>query len=195
MLAIAALYVPMDGINSAGLCVADLEVNEGGMPEVDTDKTDLTITTAIRLLLNRAANVQEAIDLLSKYDIHASGHISHHLSISDVFGNAVSIEFTKDGFTVVDTNEVTNFNLNNGNTAAGGESAKRRYETLCSIYESNNGVLTREQVTDAMKQVSQSGPSITQWTMVYQVGSPVVDYYFLRDYDKKFEFEIPEQKE
>ena len=51
MLAIAALYVPLDGVNNAGLCVADLEVNEGGMPDPDTEKPDLTVTTAIRLLL------------------------------------------------------------------------------------------------------------------------------------------------
>ena len=55
MLAIAALYVPLDGVNAAGLCVADLEVNEGGMPDPDTDKPDLTVTTAIRLLLDKAA--------------------------------------------------------------------------------------------------------------------------------------------
>ncbi len=86
MLAIAAVYVPMDGINEKGLCVADLEVNEGGMKEVDTAKPDLTITTAIRLILNRAATVEEALNLLEQYDIHASGGISHHLAIRCVGG-------------------------------------------------------------------------------------------------------------
>ena len=64
MLTIAALYVPMDGINEAGLCVADLEVNEGGMTDMDTDRPDLTMTTATRLLLNQAATADEAIALL-----------------------------------------------------------------------------------------------------------------------------------
>ena len=80
MLAIAALYVPMDGVNEAGLCVADLEVNEGGMETIDTDKTDLTITNATRLILNKAATVEEAIEILEQYDIYASGGISHHLA-------------------------------------------------------------------------------------------------------------------
>ena len=57
LLAIAALYVPLDGVNEAGLCVADLEVNEGGMPVPATGKPDLTITTAIRLLQIGRAHV------------------------------------------------------------------------------------------------------------------------------------------
>lgn len=87
MLAIAALYVPMDGVNEAGLCVADLEVNEGGMETIDTDKTDLTITNATRLILNKAATVEEAIELLEQYDIYASGGISHHLAVLMLPGN------------------------------------------------------------------------------------------------------------
>ena len=135
MLAIAALYVPMDGMNEAGLCVADLEVNEGGMIAVDTDKPDLTVTTAIRLLLNRAATVEEAVALLGQYDLHASGGISHHLAISDASGASVSVEFVDGEMVVVDTNCVTNFNLANGDPAAGGESAQQRYFKLCEIYE------------------------------------------------------------
>lgn len=188
MLAISALYVPMDGINSAGLCVADLEVNEGGMPKVDTEKPDLTVTTAIRLLLNKAATIEEAIELLKQYDIHASGTISHHLSIADATGASASIEFTKDGFTVVDTKTVTNFNLANGDICAGGESAQKRYETLCKVYEENKGILNRELLKDAMIQVSQSqGQWTTQWTIIYEENAGTIDYYFGGDYSKLYQ--------
>lgn len=194
MLAIAALYVPMDGINSAGLCVADLEVNEGGMPKVDTDKADLTVTTAIRLLLNKAATVDEAIALLQQYDIHASGGISHHLSISDTSGKSVSVEFAEDGIVVVDTDCVTNFNLANGNTSAGGESAKERYETLTKIYEQNNGVLNAEQVKDALVQVSQSeDEQATQWSIVYEQTNLTASYYFNGDYSKAYSYGLGEK--
>lgn len=194
MLAIAAWYVPMDGINSAGLCVADLEVNEGGMPKVDTDKADLTVTTAIRLLLNKAATVEEAIVLLRQYDIHASGGISHHLSISDASGKSVSVEFAEDGIVVVDTNCVTNFNLAKGNTSAGGESAKERYETLVNIYEQNNGVLTANQIKDALIQVSQSkDEQSTQWSIVYDQRNLTADYYFNGDYSKAYSYGLGEK--
>jgi hypothetical protein len=189
MLAIAALYVPMDGINEAGLCVANLEVNEGGMIAIDTDKPDLTITTAIRLLLNKAASVDEAIELLKLYDIHASGGISHHLAISDAAGVSVVIEFVNGKLVVVNTNTVTNFNLANGNIAAGGESAKQRFEYLTSLYKENEGSLTGEQVKYALAQVSQSdGEWTTQWSIVYEQHSLAASYYFDCDFEKAYSF-------
>ena len=177
MLAIAALYVPLDGVNEAGLCVADLEVNEGGMPEPDTDKPDLTVTTAIRLLLDRAATVEESLALLEQYDIHASGGISHHLAISDASGASVSVEFTEHGFTAVPTQVLTNFNLANGDTSAGGENAQTRYETLLARLE--DGVTTPDQVRDAMSAAAQpDGQWVTQWSMVYDQSDPYVTWYF-----------------
>ena len=182
MLAIAALYVPLDGVNEAGLCVADLEVNEGGMPDPDTDKPDLTITTAIRLLLDRAATVDEALALLEQYDIHPSGGISHHLAISDASGKSVAVEFTGDGFTAVDAAAVTNFNLANGDTSAGGESARTRYETLLAKLE--EGVAASEQVRDAMKTAAQpEGQWTTQWSMVCDQAEPYVTWYFDGNFD------------
>lgn len=181
MLAIAALYVPLDGVNDAGLCVADLEVNEGGMPDPDTEKPDLTVTTAIRLLLDRAATVDEALELLEQYDIHPSGGISHHLAISDASGRSVAVEFTADGFTAVDAQAVTNFNLANGDTAAGGESAKERYEALTARLK--QGVASPVQVRDALSAVAQpDGQWTTQWSMVYGHSESHVTWYFKGDF-------------
>ncbi|MCI9444170.1 MAG: linear amide C-N hydrolase [Oscillospiraceae bacterium] len=182
LLAIAALYVPLDGVNDAGLCVADLEVNEGGMPDPDTEKPDLTITTAIRLLLDKAASVDEALDLLRQYDIHPSGGISHHLAVSDAKGNSVVVEFTRTGFTAVPAEAVTNFNMLAGDTAAGGESARKCYEILTARLE--QGVITNtEQVRDAMQEVSQTDSTwTTQWSIVYDQSHPYVTWYFGGDF-------------
>ncbi len=191
MLAIASVYVPMDGINEAGLCVADLEVNEGGMIETDTEKPDLTITTAIRLLLNKAATVEEAVELLGQYDIHASGGISHHLAICDATGASVSVEFVKGEMIVVDTNYITNFNLANGDITAGGESAKERYELLESIYKEKNGVLTDEEIKDALCRVSKKeGEWTTQWSIVYRQDTQTVGYYFDGEYQDGISFQV-----
>lgn len=183
MLAIAALYVPLDGVNEAGLCVADLEVNEGGMPDPDTPKPDLTVTTAIRLLLDKAATVDEALALLEQYDIHPSGGISHHLAISDAAGASVSVEFNADGFTTVETPAVTNFNLAKGDTAAGGESARTRYEALTARLE--EGFSTWKGVRDALEAVAQTeGEWITQWSMVCDQSEPYVTWYLGGDFTR-----------
>ena len=199
ILAIAALYVPLDGVNEAGLCVADLQVNEGGMPDPDTEKPDLTVTTAIRLLLDKAATVEEAVELLRQYDVHPSGGISHHLAISDAAGATVAVEFTEDGeegVTVIPAVAVTNFNLANGDTAAGGESAQTRYKRLQEIYLEKNGVLTRDELLDALSEVSQTeGTWTTQWSMAYNQASPHVTWYFDGDFSRGTGFSIlPEPK-
>ena len=62
-MALAAVYVPLDGMNEKGLCVADLLVEPGEVIHQDTDKPDLTITAALRLLLDKAATVDEALEL------------------------------------------------------------------------------------------------------------------------------------
>lgn len=190
LLAPAALYVPLDGVNEAGLCVADLEVNEGGMPDPDTEKPDLTVTTAIRLLLNRAATVEEALDLLARYDIHPSGGISHHLAIADRQGASVSVEFTEEGFTAVPAQAVTNFNLASGDVSAGGESARRRYEVLTEYLA--KGLSGPDEVRDALAAAVQpEGEWTTQWSMVYDRGTVV--WYFDGDFTRSIRLPILDQ--
>ena len=150
-LAIAAYYVPMDGINEKGLCVAELEVNEGGQKIVETGKKKITTTIATRLLLDKAATVDEAIALLNKYDICPSGNISAHLSISDRSGKAVVVEFMDGKIEVVPTNVVTNFNIKNGNPDAGGESAKNRFMILSDTYKDAAGSMSASELTAAME--------------------------------------------
>lgn len=192
-LAIAAYYVPMDGINEKGLCVADLEVNEGGMRTQDTAKADITITMAIRLLLNRAATVDEAVNLLNKYDIYASGGISHHLSVADATGRSVSIEFMDGETVVVETPCVTNFNLANGSIDAGGDSARDRYLILKDILEKSGAVLDKAQIKDALfKVMKPEGQWSTRWSIIYQYDEERIyaDYYFNGDFEKKYAIEV-----
>ena len=93
MMTIAALYAPLDGMNEKGLCVSVNMIQDGAAISQDTGKTDLTTTTAIRLLLNQAATVEEALKLLSQYDLHASMDYMVHFAIADSAGNSVAVEY------------------------------------------------------------------------------------------------------
>ena len=94
-MALATAYIPLDGMNEMGVCVADLIELDGETASVDTEKPDLTIVGAIRLVLDYAASVEEAVELLSEYDVHPSIGQAHHLAIADA-GNSVVVEW-KDG--------------------------------------------------------------------------------------------------
>ena len=74
---------PLDGMNKMGLVVADLMAGDQEETRQNTEKPDLTTTTAIRLLLDKAADVDEAIVLLGQYDMNASIGSAHRLSVAD----------------------------------------------------------------------------------------------------------------
>ena len=91
LLTLAAPYVPLDGLNEKGLAVGVLLIDTEPTDQ-QTDKPDITTTTAIRLLLDRAATVDEALALLSQYDMHASANSCYHFQIADAAGRAVVVE-------------------------------------------------------------------------------------------------------
>ena len=52
MALLAAIYVPLDGMNECGLCVSDLVAGDREKTSQQSPRADLTITAAIRLLLD-----------------------------------------------------------------------------------------------------------------------------------------------
>ena len=94
--------MPLDGINEKGLCVSDLVIDTPLLINQDKGKTDLTITTLIRLLLDKAASVDEALELINCFDIHSSAGMMHHLAISDRGGKSVVVEFYENEVYVIE---------------------------------------------------------------------------------------------
>jgi hypothetical protein len=99
--------------------------------------------------------------------------------VSDSSGKSVAVEFMNGKIEVVDTPAVTNFNMKNGDTAAGGESAMDRYETLMEVSSESGGIMSRDEMISAMESVVQSrGEWLTRWTMIYENDeSASVTYY------------------
>ncbi len=95
---IAAAYAPLDGMNEKGLAVGIYMTHQGpGKTNVPTDqetgKPDLTSTVLLRLMLDQAATVEEAIAIAGKYDMHDSANSSFHYMISDANGRSAVLEY------------------------------------------------------------------------------------------------------
>lgn len=185
-MSLATVYVPLDGINEKGLCVADLINGDSELTSQNTDKVDLTTTTAIRLLLDKAANVDEAIKLLQQYDMHSDIGRSHHLSISDSTGSSVVVEYINGEMIVTDTPVVTNHYLSEGKKfGIGNEESHKRYDTLM---KKRDDTLSTKDMANAMESVSYENE--TQWSIVYDIEKLELDFYFQRQFDNPFEFSI-----
>lgn len=111
---LAALYAPLDGMNGAGLAVSVNMIQDSASIDQDTGKPDLTTTTAIRLLLDKAADVEEALELLAQYDLHGSMGMMVHFAIADSSGRSVAVEYVNHKMVVTETPVLTNFYLAQG---------------------------------------------------------------------------------
>lgn len=179
--AIAAIYVPLDGMNEKGLIVADLMAGDKEKTNQKSDKPDLTTTTAIRLLLDRAATVDEAIELLRQYDMHSSVDFAHHFAIADASGKSVAVEYVKNKLVVTETPIVTNHYLAAEKGKNGGKQSHARFDVLekfkGKVMEGSEVAAVMETV--AQKNYEQTGdtPHITVWSWVYSPKSKMALFY------------------
>ena len=120
----------------------------------DTGKPNLTTTTAIRLFLDRAANVEEALALLGQYDMHSSMGMMVHFALADRSGRSVVVEYIDDEMVVTDTPAVTNFYLAEGRKQGiGTAQSHTRYERLMKRLAEDEA-MDMDQVRDALDSVS-----------------------------------------
>ena len=193
-MALAAVYVPLDGMNEKGLCVADLMVNDGEVVHQDTDRPDLTITSALRLLLDKAATVDEALELLEQYDMNFSIGAAHHFSIADATGKSVVVEYLEGEMVVSETDVVTNHYLAGDAGLAPEEvpdsqrQSHIRYEALSGLCLDAGGVMTVDEVRSALASAAQSnfsdtnGGELTSWSLVYDQQALTATFYDTEDW-------------
>lgn len=194
ILSAAAPYAPMDGMNEKGLCVAVLMIEDRPAFSQDTGKPDLTTTTAVRLLLDRAASVDEAVELLSQYDLHASAGMTVHFALADAMGRSVAVEYIDNEMNVVETDIVTNFYLTAGEKfGTGTEESHTRYEILDALLQSKEA-FSMDDMRDALDSVSKhnfnSQFASTEWSIVYNQQTGEIRYYHREKYDRDFSFQM-----
>ena len=200
---LAAIYVPVDGMNEKGLVVADLMAGDDEETHQKTDKPDLTTTTAIRVLLDRAANVDEAVELLKQYDMNSSIGAAHHFAIADKSGKSVVVEYVNGEMLVAETNIVTNHYLaDSPKKGVGDEESHARFDhvsefigpdfVLAGGFGAHGNWIVQlpfQEVRSCIARVQQSqkkfwypqgggGDAVTLWSIVYAPGKQWADFYF-----------------
>lgn len=190
---IAALYAPLDGMNEKGLAVSVNMIQDSATINQDTEKPDITTTTAIRLLLDKAETVKEALELLEQYDMHASMGMMVHLAIADASGNSVVVEYIGNEMMVTETPVVTNFYLTEGEKyGIGTAQSHQRYEILENCLKENE-FMDEIQVRDALDMVSKDnfdGFESTEWSIVFSLSEGKATYYHREDYGHGYVFSI-----
>ncbi len=178
---LTAPFICLDGMNEKGLSIAVLTLDSQPVHQ-DTGKPVIATTLAIRLVLDKAATTQEAIDLLNQYDMFASSGRDYHFYITDATGDGRVVEYDCESETrelvATPINAITNFyglykeqvlpNQKNGMYGHGRE----RYDAVLNILEQQKGNYSDDTVWAALKAASQepnpeSITSNTQWSIAY----------------------------
>ncbi len=187
-----APYLPFDGLNAAGLAVGMMAVPhaDGGN---DPGKVTLDSLEVIRLLLDRAADVDEALDLLEQVNVDFGDGPPLHYLLADRAGNSAVVEYL-DGQPQVLRSPLawqvsTNFLLAEAQPN-GADSACWRYNTATTSLEQAQGILETDQALGLLQQVSQSSGSPTQWSVVYNQSSGAIQVVIRREYNQVHTFQL-----
>lgn len=91
-------YAALDGINEDGFAIGVLALSEKQTNQ-QTGKPRIGTTVAIRMLLDKASTVKEAIEMLKNYDMdmRGSGRSNYHYFMADATGDYAIVEYTLDG--------------------------------------------------------------------------------------------------
>ncbi len=181
-----APYLPFDGLNEAGLAVGFAAVPDRGM-EQDPAKERIDSLMVVRKILDGAATVEEAAQIVQAFNIEwGSGPALHYL-VADASGRSVLIEFSKDEILMIENQEpwqaATNFLV----SEAQGEPAAQcwRYELITERLENSQGELSGEDAMALLEEVAQAN---TQWSVVYGISAGEVRIAMGRDYSEIHRF-------
>lgn len=190
-----AAYIPFDGMNEKGLAVGMMAVSSV-KPEYDPGKITLSSLNLIRLLLDYAQNVDEALALLQNYNVDFDEPTIHYL-IADKSGHSAIVEYqdsrsSKGGILILRNDRAwqvsTNF-MFSLEQPQGANSSCPRYNHAYEILEGADGKLTAGEAMTLLRQVSQ--PS-TQWSATYNLTRGIVELVMDRHYDQVKEFRVKE---
>lgn len=194
-LTLAAPYLPFDGMNEKGLAIALLAVPEAQAPE-HPDRIRLNTTTAIRLVLDKAATVEEAVDLLKQYNIYFSGGIECHYLIADASGRSVIVEYVNHEFRTVETDAqyqiASNFIAYDGLNIGEGFTEFERYDTVERAIKANGGTLDNDTALHLLADIGIYDGDFDklQWSVLYDLTNRNGDIFANRNTGNIIAFQL-----
>ncbi len=161
-----APWLPFDGMNEMGLVVGMAAVPPGEMAP-DPNLATIGSLAVMREILDRAADVGQAVDILASYNLDFEGGPPLHYLFADRHGQAALIEFYQGDMWVIPNQEpwhlATNFLVSAVDSPEG---VCERYDVIQRHLEEMNGSFDLAGALGTLQQVSQEN---TQWSIAYNL--------------------------
>lgn len=196
-----APYVTVDGVNEKGLAIAVLEMRSKSTKQ-ETGKTPITTTLMVRTVLDKAADIDEAIALFRQYDMHDSFFCNYHYMLSDAKGRTAVVEYVN--------NEMRVFYPENDNVMCctnvflsedGDNMLPMGYDRLRYLdrrLKESKGRLSEDEAFDMLSHCRLEyrhhlGWDVTSlWSAVYNCTNPGVELAARAHFDRIYRFSVAE---
>jgi hypothetical protein len=154
----------------------------------DPKKSTIDSSQAMRLILDHAKSVDEAIELLQGFNVHFPRMCGHH-QLADAFGNTAIVEYV-DGEAIVTRGQdpwlvATNFLITEVQPE-GANGPCWRYMQAYEILSQHHGHISPRTAMKLLEDVSTS----TIWSIVYNLSTGNVDLAMGRDYGLLYTFDL-----
>jgi hypothetical protein len=174
-------------MNEAGLVIGMAAVPEAYVP-ADPGLNTVDSLGIIRLALDGAATVGEAVELFRSYNVDFEGQTPLHYLLADAAGDAALVEFHAGELRVVrsetDWQHATNFLISAVESAAG---QCERYDAITQELESIKGILDFDGALGLLERVAQRH---TQWSLVYDITSGEIRVVMGQDFGRVHTFSL-----
>lgn len=178
-----APYLATDGMNEYGVAMSILDCGSAIPPEKE-DTPTLNTSTTVRMVLENAKTIDEAVALMRQYNYNL-GTTPNHFMIADSSGRAVVVEFCNGELVTVESCVVTNFDLYDSNHQGVGQD---RYWKVQNRLKETNGILSEDEALELLAEVVV--PDKAQYSVLYNLTTGDVYAFTQGDNTKVEHFSI-----
>jgi Acyl-coenzyme A:6-aminopenicillanic acid acyl-transferase len=163
-----APLLPFDGMNEHGLAVG-MAAEESAVATRRPGRALVGSVRIMRLVLERARTVQQAVAVLDSYDLDFTGGPPLHYFVADATGASAIVEFVGGRFTVIPRGGrpwQVMVNFQQATSTEASRMADRRWRTATIRLAAARGRLDPRQVLGLLADVRQGH---TQWSVAYDL--------------------------
>jgi hypothetical protein len=184
---LGAPLIPFDGMNEAGLAVGMAAVPAGSMAP-DPEKDTVDSVRVIRMVLDGAATIEEAVQIIGSVNIDMQGNYLHYL-VAERSGRSALVEFSNGEMVVLNNSgswqPATNFLLSEAGDDPAGQCW--RYDLISRELANSGGILSVREAMSLLKDVAQE---ITQWSVIYQVAESELEIVMGGKFNQVYSFDF-----
>lgn len=199
--ALATAYFPLDGVNEKGLAVGVLQLQAPATAQ-DNGKPDVGTTLAIRAMLDKCADVDEAVEFLKSVDMFAAAKGCYHFQLADAKGKSLVVSYVENEMVITEKTDegfiaATNFYLHEVPFEYEAQGMDR-YEILKKALTESNSVLTAEEGMELLEAARIKGTDpdekgrvySTQWSSIYDLSNPSLSLCADMNYKDIYTYEV-----